>query len=405
MTLPGFAAQHSLYKSSTIYRSYSGRGQSSGVVAEEDVIEPAFVCNPAKYQSCLLDNQIPYSFRPVACSFEYRDCSSFNGRECSGSGESAQCVSSGYVNCGGVACPLGAQACCDDVCCAVGEICCGGVCCSPDSSCDEACANSTSDQCCIDGLCVTHPQPDQLGSTGNNNYVLRSPGCQPIEGLTVSMQVQEQNLTGLNGFSMQLNAYNPQPITSQCPTNWMQFILANYSGQLRASVQYSVKGQQFNPFQWLALTDAYGKPVSNQNPMQIGQKLTISLAYDNQHKNITGANFLVTEANGETVLGRAYVPAPPSCLYKMLAFQVNIVAAPATHQPEFSGSTGTRGTITYRTSGQQLCNEGASVGSTIFPDPCSGTWVETLETINVGYGAMSSCCGSELSQPFLSTST
>jgi hypothetical protein len=95
-------------------------------------------------------------------------------------------------------------------------------------------------------------------------------------------------------------------------------------------------------------------------------------------------NFLVTEANGETVLGRAYVPAPPSCLYKMLAFQVNIVAAPATHQPEFSGSTGTRGTITYRTSGQQLCNEGASVGSTIFPDPCSGTWVETLETINVG---------------------
>jgi hypothetical protein len=237
---------------------------------------------------------------------------------------------------------------------------------------------------------VTHPQPDQLGSTGNNNYVLRSPGCQPIEGLTVSMQVQEQNLTGLNGFSMQLNAYNPQPITSQCPTNWMQFILANYSGQLRASVQYSVNGQQFNPFQWLALTDAYGKPVSNQNPMQIGQKLTISLAYDNQHKNITGANFLVTEANGETVLGRAYVPAPPSCLYKMLAFQVNIVAAPATHQLEFSGSTGTRGTITYRTSGQQLCNEGASVGSTIFPDPCSGTWVETLETINVGYGAMSS---------------
>jgi Stigma-specific protein, Stig1 len=184
MTLPGFTAQHSLYRSTAIYRSYSSRDQSASFLAEDDVIEPAFVCNPAKLQSCMLDNQIPYSIREVVCVRQYGDCSFFNGLECSGSGELAQCVSSGYVNCGGVACPLGAQACCDDVCCAVGEICCGGPCCSPESCCGgSTCVDLTSDheycgnchtscgptQCCIDGTCTTNTKsdPNNCGTCGH----------------------------------------------------------------------------------------------------------------------------------------------------------------------------------------------------------------------------------------------
>lgn len=219
------------------------------------------------------------------------------------------------------------------------------------------------------------------------------------------MQVQEENLTTSNGgFSMQLNAYNPQPITSQCPTNWMQFIIQNVNGGLRASIEYSVNGGTFNPFQWLPLTDMSGNPVSTDNPMLIGQKLTIALDYDDSGTNITGADFFVTQTDGKTVLGHTYMSAPDGCLYAVLAFQVNIVSAPALNDSTiFSGNAGTRGTITYGTSGQQLCNEGATVGNNLSADVCSGTWVQTDENANVTYGAMSSCCGSKLTQPFSST--
>jgi hypothetical protein len=222
------------------------------------------------------------------------------------------------------------------------------------------------------------------------------------------MQVQEKDLLTLDnqgqtggGFSLQINAYNhnPEPITptSNCPTTWMQFILSSDSGQLSASVQYSLYGQTFDPFQWRNLEDMSGNQISNANPLLVGQVLKIVLDYDASN-NITGADFYVTEPDGKTPLGHAYVPAPENCLYQMQAFQVDIVSAPALgFQPSFSSG---KGTITYSTNGRQLCNEGASLGNRPLYDTCTGTYAVTYENINVSYGALSSCCGSELTQPF-----
>jgi hypothetical protein len=396
MATPGFTAEYGLYRSS---RTYNGGGLDGGDHLN-DMVVPA-LCNDAAFEQCIARNTPHMSpgLLETYCLVRY-GCL-LKDDICVGIGANKHCEFGGTNYCGGVPCPFG-------------NPCCAGTCCSPgDSCCDNACRNLASDphhcgtcgnscgtgQCCYRGKCT--PPPNELGSSGNN-YVLNSPGCKPIEGLTVSMQVQGENLTTSNGgFSMQLNAYNPQPITSTCPTNWMQFIIQNVGGQLSASIQYSVNGSTFNPFQWLPLTDTSGNPISTDNPMLIGQKLKIALDYDDTGANITGADFFLTETDGKTVLGHTYMSAPGGCLYAVLGFQVNIVSAPGLpSQPTFSAGSGA---ITYSTSGQQLCNEGATVGADLFPDVCSGTWVKTYENINVTYGAISSCCGSELTQPFSST--
>jgi hypothetical protein len=403
--LPGFSASSSLYRSRQAYAGYSA-SPAGDVIQMDHVIEPAAACNPTRFQSCLSDGLIPFQIREAVCNEQYGLC--LPGDSCCDQGENGHCadLKADSQTCGGC-----------HTQCETNEVCCNGTCCAPESCCDNACINLASDpdhcgtcgtscgtgQCCVQDKCI--PPPDQLGNSGQNNYVLNSPSCQPIEGLTVSMQVQAETLTTSNGgFSMQLNAYNTQPITSNCPTNWMQFIIQNVHGNLSASIQYSVDGETFNGFEWLPLKDMSGNPISNETSMDIGQKLKIALDYDESKTNITGADFFVTGTDGETVLGRTHVPAPEGCLYPMLAFQVNVVSAPALNDStRFSGRKGVRGTITYSTSGQQLCNEGATVGNTLLADVCSGTWVQTDENANVTYGAVSSCCGSELTQPFLST--
>jgi Stigma-specific protein, Stig1 len=419
MTLPGFDAERSLYKSSTIYRSYSGRGQSSSVVAEEDIIEPAFVCNPTKLQSCMNDNQIPSSIREVVCVRLYGDCSLFQGRTCTGSGDSRECTSSPVVTCGGLPCPP-PLACCDGVCtnltldaehcgncltsCGPTHCCINGACrtntrTDPQNcgTCGVVCPPGTS---CSGGWCVTGAGALPLNS--NSNYLLvncdtypncSGASCKNIENLSVYFKVGHENMvaavtpyaggssTSNGGFTIQLNAYNPSgPVTLG-----MQYVFLISGNQIKYQVQY-----------WNGGTLVYTIPTgageglivplsSNTNTVPAGYFFAIDLKTSSG--NVTGGTFSVTDNNNNTTSVPFKVA--HNYQYPIRAFEVDIVGPDGCTCSEFSSGGGT---ISYVASGQ-LCVAGGS------PGVCSTGNSITCETSNATYGRIEPThCSAELTQ-------
>ena len=81
--------------------------------------------------------------------------------------------------------------------------------------------------------------------SGSNNAVLFN-NCQDLQNLTVTLNITEDLVTlGNSGFSLQLNCYPPQGVTSVGVTiNWIQFTLyiSNTYGNNTAAFQWQAWG-------------------------------------------------------------------------------------------------------------------------------------------------------------------
>jgi hypothetical protein len=323
-------------------------------------------------------------------------------------------------NCGGCA-AAGGQACVPPP--GAAAICVQGKC---NFVCNEFGLTNCGNQCC----CAINPGQVITKPGSNNNYLLAvSPttqfGCNPIDNLKVSFKVTKNMVavvtpagggtpTQNGGFSMQLNAYNPAgPATS-----WMQYVLQISGNAIEAQVQYwniaafnncinncnqncvnqggnvnqcqaQCPGQCVNPQTQTVNLSQHVLDLSS-NTIPAGYVLEIDLNNDGVG-NITGANFSVTDNNGNTK--SATVPLDANHQFPIVAFQVNFVGPGNTSNSQFSSGAGT---ITYGTSSGQLCAEGG------LPDVCSkssGSSTPTAETSNATYSTIGwPCCASQLTQ-------
>ena len=240
------------------------------------------------------------------------------GRCCSGT-----CVDSGTdpKNCGqcGKACVLGANQSANNcvngscvpicsnglppvngLCCPAGQTVCNGSCVTLGSdtqncgACGEACVGG---QVCVNGICTGG------GGQGAGNSMLFN-ACQPIQGLTVSMQAGTEAIVSTNGFSLQLNAWPTalqpaSPAGGQCPAPngicWMQSCINIQGNQVIAFVQSwdnSGMNEGGNPV-------VATLPVSNTLPAG-WRLLEIALANDNSG-NVNGITLSVTNDQGKIV--------------------------------------------------------------------------------------------------------
>jgi hypothetical protein len=277
--------------------------------------------------------------------------------------------------------------------CGAGQSCCGGACVSLQTSAANcgACGQSCNvGQSCINGCCLSNiANPPILQS--NQNYLLINK-CNPVSGLSVLMNVT-QTMASANGFSMQLNAYNPAGPT----TSWMQYVFIISGNTISGSVQYwnialfNAPGSTCNATPSNCQTFAQNtSTIANlpSNNLPAGYALRITLS-DNGGK-ITQATFEVIDNNHNSQ--SQVVTLPAASQFPIVAFQTNIVGPSNGANTAFSGGAGT---ISYQVSTGQLCLEGG------LADQCSnsaGSSTPTAETSNATYGAIASCCGSLLAQ-------
>jgi len=294
---------------------------------------------------------------------------------------------------GGAACCSPGQTCCNGTCCPAGQACCGGACCPAGN--------------CSNGCCLVNP----IGPlTSNTNYLLKS-GCQPIEGLNVALQASPtQALVANNGFTMQLNAYNP----ASPNISWMQYVIKVSGNSASASIQYwdislfnkcaascmgsltCIVASCTGPTIWFPLPSVQTpfvqiplpKPLPS-NTLPAGWTLGIALDYNGG--NVSGATFTVQDNASPPNVYSVPIAVPVSLQLPIVAFQVDVVG-PGGLVPATTFSPGA-GSITYQANGQ-LCIEGG------LPDACSNTVgsIPTNETSNAQYGPVSACCGSSLTQ-------
>lgn len=340
------------------------------------------------------------------------------------------CCSPGDSCCAGSCCTPG-RICCGETCCPHGQVCCNGACCTPESCCHNACKNLARDHhncgscghvcqqgtvccngtCCNDasccqntGLCCPTGQSCCNGTclpagytccNGNSipptsqlkswsQYFLYSPGCQSIEGLTLTFDAAQNPMISTTGFSVQLNAFQQDTVGS-----FLQFIFFVANGPITANIQ-----------------DHTTSPPGGSSPyasfQSDSQYLSIELTYDNDGEAVNGAIFSVCDSDGNSC--ESYPLAVPSPFHHPInAFQVNIVYDPGSGGTlgAYAKFTQGSGAITYQVSnGQQLCNLGKN------PDQCAINWSPTAEESNIVYGSISSstgtCCGQVLTQKFTS---
>jgi hypothetical protein len=378
MNIPGFNAQHSIYRSAANYRTTESSFETGGGGRLDDVIEPASACNLTKFQQCINNGGLPPDILEAVCNQQYGLC--LRGASCCGIGEDRACrdVSSDPNNCGSCGHSCGSGVCCNETCCSAGN----------------ACSN---------GCCLVNP----VGTLSSfNNYLLKN-GCHNIEDLRVYLTAT-QALVAANGWSVQLNAYNPSGPT----TSWMQYVITVSGSSMQASVQYwdmalfypcasmTCMGSQtcintscVGPSIWL-FNPSQPIPVPStlpSNTLPAGWTLGIELTNDGSG-NITLATFTLTD-NAQPVphTSTVKIPVPASFQFPIVAFQLNVVGPSGGAGTTFSPGAGS---ITYQADGQ-LCIEGG------LRDACSnsaGSGTATAETSNVQYGQMSSCCGSSLTQ-------
>ncbi len=399
MNMPGFDAQRCLYSSRGHYRTLESSAASTSLIDGNSAMVPA-ATSPNRV-SCLL--QCLEAGNPIALCKKI--CSSPPPPPPPGGGGPPHTgCGADQINCGHF---LNTP---NSACCSQGEFCCysepdGAVVCCPDSN--SCCPSEGGNHCCSPGdICLPETGCCQLVNPlgtleGNTNYVLKT-NCQPIENLSVTLNAS-QALVSSNGWTMQLNAYNPPgPLTQ-----WMQYVIEVSGGNMTASIQY------WDIDAWNSCLPCPGTPcqvncISSQtqlvnasatipvpstlasNTLPADWDMTIALNYSSG--NVSGAKFTVTDNANPPNQYTATVPVPSGFWYPIVAFQTNLVGPGGGASTTFNTAAGS---ITYNASGE-LCIEGG------LPDACSNTAGSqpTGESSNAAYGVMNACCRQSLTQTF-----
>ena len=374
MSLPGFGAESSLYRSSGHYQMAVG-AENSGGIAVAITHPPHPLCNP------------------ILCSASGGVCVGWDVW--------------GYNVC----CPKGQV--CGDVCCPTGQFCLnfgrwGGICSCPDigQTCGDLCCPQG--QSCYEGCCLANP--GELRFNSNANYLIANctdPNClgdycKYIQGLKVKFQVGTEDMVAVvtpydnkvagspipnGGFDIQLNANPPFGYR----TTGMQYIFEIRDNVIRYQVQYYADGSCVYGCASPRIEGVYVKLDSNTIPA--GYVFEIDLTNDKNTGGVTGGTFTVTDNQGNPTTPQAF-KVDPGYQYPISAFQVNIVGPNDSSCSEFSSGGGILGTLTYTTDPvERLCVKGGSVGV------CGSTKGFTCELSNATYGPIGPpCCNTELSQ-------
>jgi hypothetical protein len=412
MNLPQFTAELAIYRTRHSYQEYSATPATDDTsmtaidaLAQAASVVPAGKCGPFCYGTppncfclhqsfdCPANASWNFQTHQCVCNPGYTTC----GFEAGAAWLICADTKTNSANCGscGVACELP-------------SMCCNGSCANPqtDSANCGHCGNACkSPSICVEGCCMTNSEELQP-LEGNQNYLLSRSDCNNIEGLNVSLTATE-NLEFSNGFSIQLNAFNPLGST----IDWMQFAILVNSGEINATIQYWDLEAWYAcctmgmTSQWCLNNCSSDFPYElNSWPLQLPGPLSsntfpanwtlgIELLNDGSG-NITGANFYVTDNAG--------TPQPttlsldPAYYFPINAFSFNLVGYGNGSTTTFSN--GGAGTLTYKAN-DPLCIQGG------LPNKCggyqlSGSGGDTGENSNAVYGPLNSCCGSPLSQSF-----
>jgi hypothetical protein len=364
-----------------------------------------------------------WSATACQCFCSYVSCGDTccpQGQECCGgnctdiSNDNNNCGQCGLVCGPNRTCENGSCVCsyqpCQTTCCAQGEACCGGTCCPSSQTCCSGTCCSPDQATCFNGCCVTNSPP----LTSNNNYLLFN-GCNPILDLSVTLQVTE-DLVATNGFSFQLNAYNPAGPT----TSWMQYVIMMNGTGFAARIEYwqidpdniTFPGNTnlFGIIIPSSPTSIPGINVSQGNTVPAGYSFNIQLQ-QNTTGSITGATFTIFDNMGNSF--PLFLPVSDSnFFFPIVAFQTNLVgyvtcgpfnpfgwACPAGPSTTFTSGAGT---ITYEA--QSLCVEGG------LPEICANSTAAqdtiTNESSNIIYQPIGNgaCCGTQIQQLFSASS-
>jgi hypothetical protein len=435
MAMPGFSAEASIYKSGRYYCHTNASGLDSTVwvgptsnleVATDSRIQSSRA-GPQRastvYEQC---GVCEVNLSDEGCAWGKPADSPCGGSDVvdstpllAGQVMPAACVmnSQGQLCCtqpdGTVKCSVPLTTRCPVGQCPAGQTCCGGICCPEGNCCSDTCCSTA--QICSNGCCVTSGTSGSLGGFTNVLFTAAS-RCQNILGLTVSVELT-QELFAADGFSIQLNAYNPVGP----PTSWMQYVLMVNGDQVGARIEYwdiaqfdaclqstpaflqsiicSAAMTFNNPnifgVQWWPAPDGATIPnltLPGTNTITAGSVLTIALQNDSSG-NITGANFSVTDVLGNTFPLTLSVDQDVQA--PIVAFELNIVGYDNGQPTTFSSGAGL---ITYEAQ-NGLCVEG------VLPDICSmsaASGTGTAENSNITYEAISApnCCGPSVQQSF-----
>ena len=435
MTLPGFSAGLSLYRSALRYCLSAAHDQAGGVILQELPSQtpssdltigpfPHLLCEP-----CLLDPILGCAKQCVSCPGPVpderctpirlpcpaSDCCPPGQGPCYLSGASKFCCQPGQSCCNpekSFCCPQG-WSCCDPenkVCCPPGATCCFGTCVDVSSdpqncgSCRSACSQGLT---CVNGQCVCPilDDPDSCGPggrTSNSNYYFAN-NCQPITGLTISLTASEP-IVSSNGFTVQLNANSQQGVDS---TQQYVFLIQGNS----------IKGQITN---WQSASvaivcdavDVAPTPINNGIPE--GYSLKITLQYEGN--SVSGALFEVLSAGLPVGTPQKFLVSQAGCncsdlqqqcppsqpgqfccsgyqssadLSPITAFQVNIVGPGGGAPTTLSGA----GDIQYSVSSGALTPLSS-------PPLCIELPFCTNETSNASYGQLLGCPEQSFTQSF-----
>lgn len=214
-----------------------------------------------------------------------------------------------------------------------------------------------------------------LGS--NSNYILND-NCSSILGLSVSLYVTEdmvwKSASGtLDGFSIQLNAYSPKNKT--CAVQ--QYVISLQGTELQSIINNYTSAPKQLFLSYVSLTSVPSTKIP------AGYVLTITLQNDS-NGNITGAKFVVVNAQGSTVANVTQTilsisGATSTDLAPIVAFELDIVGPADGESTVLSSGVGY---IVYSSpspltvlNAQPSCTEAPSV--------------ITEETANSFYGPMS----------------
>ena len=248
------------------------------------------------------------------------------------------------------------------------------------------------------------PAPTRgLGS--NSNYLIYS-DCDPIMGLSVTVEVTKDIKTDI-GFSIQLNAYSPQDANCVWQQYIMMFTTSNSSplrilqmvdnwpsDSFRQSLNLPTGSDLINTHGQLMLT----LPGAT---LPAGYKFTISLTNDKDH-NVNGVTYLIVDDKGKTTkadirLESLFVnhtnPAKPITsddLAPINVFELNLVGPTNGEATHFSAGAGN---ITYT----------ASSPLTVLskkPSCCAAQGVFTKESGNSAYGTLFAGPSQTITQSF-----
>ena len=225
-----------------------------------------------------------------------------------------------------------------------------------------------------------------LGS--NSNYILFN-GCNPITGLTVTINVTQDIVAkassgSTKGFGFQLNAYSPKKELSA----WQQYVMALFGSEVIGAVDnWPVTGKNIiNSFFNLQSMPGAKIPA--------GYQLKITLQNDAKG-NITGAVYSIVDNNGnslanvtKTLTSLSGVTAAD--LAPIVAFELNLVGPVNSESSVLSSGAGS---IIYEAL-EPLTVLNAE------PNQCTESGYITAETANSVYGALTSGPSVMFSQSF-----